>query len=96
MPATLFRKFTRYLDENEFIQVLIWEVDPAVLGSDHGYKYSMAYIVSGVCVMRYDNERGKGDHKHIGDQEINTSFASIDQLFADFLADVETIRNERG
>jgi len=96
MPSTLFKKFTRYLDENEFIQVLIWEVDPAVLGSSHGYKYSLAYIVSGVCVMRYDNERGKGDHKHVGDQEISTSFASIDQLFADFLADVETIRNERG
>lgn len=95
MPAILFKKFTRYLGENEFIQVLIWEVDPAVSGSKHGYKYSMAYIFSGVCVMRYDNERGKGDHKHIGVREIGTRFTSIDQLFADFLGDVETIRNER-
>lgn len=96
MSATIFKKFTRYLDENEFIQVLIWEVDPAVLGSDHSFKYSMAYIVSGICVMRYGNEHGKGDHKHIRDQEIGTNFAGIDQLFADFLADVETIRSERG
>lgn len=95
MTATLFKKFTRYLDENEFIQILIWEVEPNISGSAHHYKYSMAYIVSGICVMRYDNERGKGDHKHIGQQEISTHFKSIEQLFNDFLKDVEIIRNER-
>ncbi|MDO2777987.1 toxin-antitoxin system TumE family protein [Escherichia coli] len=42
--------------------------------------------------MRYDNERGKGDHKHIGSQEVSTSFVTIEQLLADFLADVESIR----
>lgn len=95
MSAKLYKKFTRYLDENAYIQVLIWEADPAILGSKHGFKYSMAYVVSGTCVMRYDNERGKGDHKHIGVHEFNTTFISIDGLFADFLSDVETIRKEK-
>lgn len=45
--------------------------------------------------MRYDNERGKGDHKHIGVHEFSTTFLSIDRLFADFLSDVETIRKEK-
>ncbi|EAA9302421.1 hypothetical protein FHE25_10700 [Salmonella enterica] len=92
MPATLYKKFERHLGEAEYFRVTIWEVDPSVLGSQHNFKYSMAYIVDGVCVMRYDNERGKGDHKHIGDQEIDTQFVSIEQLFMDFLADIETIR----
>lgn len=25
--------------------------------------------MDGNCVLRYDNEAGKGDHKHIGDDE---------------------------
>lgn len=92
MPSRLYKEFIRHLDESEYIQIRIWEVDPAVLGSQHNYKYSMAYIVDGVCVMRYDNERGKGDHKHIGSQETSTSFSTIEQLITDFLADVESIR----
>ncbi|EER5391526.1 hypothetical protein C3U77_001073 [Escherichia coli] len=92
MPSRLYKEFIRHLGESEYIRIKIWEVDPAVLGSHHNFKYSMAYVVDGVCVMRYDNERGKGDHKHIGHQEISTRFVSIEQLIADFLHDVETIR----
>lgn len=92
MPSRLYKEFIRHLGESEYIRIRIWEVDPAVLGSQHNYKYSMAYIVDGVCVMRYDNERGKGDHKHIGNQEISISFVTIEQLITEFLADVESIR----
>ncbi|MFZ4221546.1 toxin-antitoxin system TumE family protein, partial [Enterobacter ludwigii] len=42
--------------ENAFATIRILQVDPAILGSNHQYKYSLAYIVDGVCVMRYDNE----------------------------------------
>lgn len=52
----------------------------------------MAYVVDGVCVMRYDNERGKGDHKHIGETEIKTHFTTIDALVNAFFDDVETHR----
>ncbi|EFG9376767.1 hypothetical protein V5M60_005090 [Escherichia coli] len=92
MPSRLYKQFIRNLGESEYIRIRIWEVEPAVLGSQHNYKYSMAYVVDGMCVMRYDNERGKGDHKHIGSQEVSTSFVTIEQLLADFLADVESIR----
>lgn len=92
MPATLYKKRERHPGECEYFRVVIREVNPAVPGSQHNFKYSMAYIVDGVCVMRYDNERGKGDHKHIDDQEISTQFVNIEQLFMDFLADIETIR----
>ncbi len=92
MGATLFRRDKVKLHVNSFIEIVIWEVTPPVVGSLHGYKYSMAYVVDGVCVLRYDNERGKGDHKHIGATEIKTRFTTIDALVNAFFDDVETYR----
>jgi hypothetical protein len=34
-------------------------------------------VVDGVCVLRYDNEAGKGDHKHIGTVETAYVFESL-------------------
>jgi Family of unknown function (DUF6516) len=39
-------------------------------------------------VLRYDNEAGKGDHRHMGAKERPCVFVSVDQLVDDFLADV--------
>ncbi|UIA85624.1 DUF6516 family protein [Erwinia tracheiphila] len=63
-----------------------------MLGRTHQYKYSRAYIVDGVCVMRYDNERGKGDHKYIGEQEYPVIFTAIENLIASFQADINLLR----
>jgi sugar-specific transcriptional regulator TrmB len=43
----------------------------------------------------YDNERGKGDHRHIEGREMRYRFVSVEQLVADFLTDVERIRRLR-
>ena len=45
--------------------------------------------------MGYDNERGKGDHKHLGSNETRYRFVSVEKLVADFLADIERAKNER-
>ena len=50
---------------------------------------TVAYVVSGVCVLRYDNERGKGDHRHAGEVESPYLFSTPEQLFADFFGDIE-------
>ncbi|EAS1848579.1 hypothetical protein OGI38_004698 [Salmonella enterica] len=92
MSAILYRRDKVRLDACSFIEIVIWEVMPPVPGSLHGYKYSMAYVVDGVCVLRYDNERGKGDHKHIGATEIKTHFTTSDTLVDAFFDDVETHR----
>ena len=42
--------------------------------------------------MRYDNERGKGDHRHIGDREEHYVFTALEQLLEDFRRDVENWR----
>ena len=60
-------------------------------GAAHEYRYRLALVVDGKCVLRYDNEPGKGDHRHIGDAEERYRFKSAEQLLADFWADVEEV-----
>jgi hypothetical protein len=52
------------------------------------------FVVAGVCVLRYDNEAGKGDHKHVRGRELKYRFVSVDNLVADFFEDVKRWRNE--
>ncbi|AKW15014.1 DUF6516 family protein [Salmonella enterica] len=92
MPAVELMNRRIQIADNAFATIRILQVDPSILGSQHLYKYSLAYIVDGVCVMRYDNERGKGDHKHIGDCEFPVTFTSIQDLIASFQEDINHLR----
>lgn len=73
------------------VEIVIWQVPAPVPPSEHPYKYRLVYVVDGKRVVGYDNERGKGDHKHLGDAEFPYSFISPQQLMADFLADVKGV-----
>jgi len=42
-------------------------------------------------VLRYDNEAGKGDHRHAGKTERPYGFTTYDRLLADFWADVDRL-----
>ena len=68
---------------------MIWELDAPLEPCRHPYKYRLAYVVDGVCVVRYDNERGKGDHRHVGEREETYEFSTPRQLVADFMNDVK-------
>ena len=46
-------------------------------------------VIDAIFMVGYDNERGKGDHKHLGGVETRYCFVSVEKLVADFLADVE-------
>ena len=46
-------------------------------------------------LVGYDNERGKGDHRHVLGHQLAYQFTSPDKLIADFLADVEEARTKR-
>ena len=80
------------LREDAFVELRVWRVPAALRGSRHDYKYALAYVVAGTCVLRYDNEAGKGDHKHLGDVEMSYSFSTPARLLADFWADVDQWR----
>jgi hypothetical protein len=92
MPAVELMNTRIQIADNAFATIRILQVDPAIMGSSHFYKYSLAYVVDGVCVMRYDNERGKGDHKHIGERECAITFTTIENLIASFQADINQLR----
>ena len=76
------------LAADAFVEVVVWRVHEPVPPSSHAFKYRLAYVVGGECVLRYDNERGKGDHRHTGAGEEPYVFTTPDQLFSDFEADV--------
>ena len=47
----------------------IWKVPSPVQGSAHELKYRLFYGYPGRRLVCYDNERGKGDHRHIDGRE---------------------------
>lgn len=76
-------------DDGTAVHLVIWELDSPLPPCQHRYKYRLAYVVDGVCVVRYDNERGKGDHRHLAEREEAYAFSTPRRLIADFENDVK-------
>ncbi len=74
--------------ENAFAELVLWKGPKPIAGSTHAFKYRLAHVVNGVCVVRYDSEVGKGDHRHFGDKESDYSFTTPDALLAAFERDI--------
>jgi|SRR5664280_263965 len=89
MKAELLIKERLSQTENSFVELILWRLPVSVTSSDHVFKYRLAFVVDGVCVLRYDNEAGKGDHKHIGEVETTYVFESPRRLLDDFWHDVD-------
>lgn len=88
MKATLVARTRVVFAENAFAELVLWKVPAPVAGSAHDFKYRLAYVVEGVCVVRYDNELGKGDHRHFGEVESKYSFSTPEALLAAFERDI--------
>ncbi len=84
------------LAPDAFVEVVIWIVPKPVAPSAHAYKYRLAYVVAGECVLRYDNERGKGDHRHAGPESEPYVFSTPERLISDFEADLARWNHEHG
>jgi hypothetical protein len=84
------------LSADAFAEVAIWRVPQPVPPSAHAFKYRLAYVIGGECVVRYDNERGKADHRHVGSVTTPYVFSTPDQLMADFDADMRRWNDEHG
>ena len=74
-------------------EMTLWKLPKAVEERPHGLKYSLFYGRDGLCIVRYDNERGKGDHRHYGEREEPYKFESVEKLIHDFDVDIQ---EERG
>ena len=55
----------------------------------------MVYIVDGKRIVGVDNERGKGDHKHIRGRESAYAFSTVETMIEDFIAEVDAIRRRK-
>lgn len=80
--------------EKAFAEMVLWQLPKPIAGGTHAYKYRLAYVVSGKCVLRYDNEVGKGDHRHVGEKQSPYMFSTPEQLIADFQRDIARWNHE--
>lgn len=76
-------------DDGSILEMVVWQLAHAVPGSAHGFKYRLYFGRNGQTLVRYDNERGKGDHRHAGGRELLYQFKTLETLIEDFFADVE-------
>ncbi len=89
MPAATLIFRTRDAYAGGIIEIVIWSVPRPVPSSEHGFKYRLVFVRDGQRVVGYDNERGKGDHRHLGDAEKPYRFKGVPKLLEDFMRDVE-------
>jgi hypothetical protein len=81
------------LPDGSIVEMVIWQLPAPTDDRPHGLKYRLFYGRDGKRIVGYDNERGKGDHKHLLDVEKRYKFTSVEKLVTDFLADIERIKN---
>ncbi len=97
MPDAILIEDRRFLlDSGAIVQIKIWQLPEATKERPHGLKYSLFYGRPGERVVGYDNEAGKGDHRHYREREEPYRFTTYQNLLADFWRDVrKEIERER-
>jgi hypothetical protein len=92
MPAALVTDFKNVADDGSIIPMTVWRVPEPVAPATHHLKYRRVYVVDGVRVVGFDNERGEGDHCHLDGRERPYRFRSLEQLISDFIVEVDKRR----
>jgi hypothetical protein len=92
MKADLLLRQRIVYSEESFAEILLWRLPGPLAGSSHAFKYRLAFVVRNECVIRLDNEAGKGDHLHVGAKETRYTFVSPEKLVADFEHQIERWR----
>ena len=96
MKATRIFYDKAVLPDGFIVEMVIWQLPTSSAERPHGLKYRLYFGRNGQRMVGYDNERGKGDHKHILDVEKSYKFTTAEKLVADFLYDIERFQNEQG
>jgi hypothetical protein len=74
-------------------EMILWKLPGRSTAYPQGFKHRLHYgYPDGRTMVRYDNEKSKGDHRHIKTREKPYVFTSVEALVADFLSDIEKIR----
>lgn len=89
MKAKLIYREKFIYEDGAIREMVLWQLPD-------GLKYRLYYgRPDGRCIIRYDNETGKGDHRHFGGREEAYSFKGVEILVADFLKDIDRVRKGR-
>jgi hypothetical protein len=74
-------------------EMVLWQLPGKPSEKPRALKYRLYYgLADGTLIVRYDNETGKGDHRHRGGLEEPYVFTDVETLVADFLEDIEKAR----
>lgn len=88
MKAALLLRRRIVYSETTFAELVLWQLPKPLERSSHPFKHRLAYVVREDCVVLYDNESMKGDHRHFGSKEGAYVFTTPEQLVADFQKDI--------
>jgi Family of unknown function (DUF6516) len=88
MKARLLAKAKEVRDDGSIVELVIWQLNEPLPPCTHLYKYRLFFGTVGETRVRYDNERGKGDHRHRAGNEEPYAFMSVDRLLDDFESEV--------
>ena len=89
MKATPLARAKEVRDDGSIVEVVIWELPEPVPPCLHKFKYRLFFGTTEQARVRYDNERGKGDHRHVAGREEPYAFLSIDELLDNFERDIQ-------
>ena len=93
--ATLHHRSKLTYPDGAVREMILWQLPTMTRDRPHGLKYRLYYgLADGTCLVLYDNESGKGDHRHYRGREHQYRFSSVEGLVQDFLADVAKLRKE--
>jgi uncharacterized protein YwbE len=94
--ATLILDTKMVLSDGRIVQRTIWQLPAANPERPHGLKYRLYCGKNGQTIVRYDNETGKGDHRHVGprEDELPYAFTTLARLLEEFASDIERLSGE--
>jgi len=96
VKATLLYRIKKIYPDSAIKEMVIWQLPGRNDERPHELKYRLYYgMPDGTCMIRYDNETGKGDHRHFFGQEKVYHFKDVESLVADFQRDIDLIRRKK-
>jgi len=81
-------------DDGAIVELVVWQLPLATSDRPHALKYRLYFGRGGKCLVRYDNEKGKGDHRHIRGKQTPYRFVSLAKLRRDFESDMRKYGGE--
>lgn len=96
MRARLILDTKTVLADGRIVQRRVWQLPIPTPERPHAFKYSLYCGKGGKTIVRYDNEAGRGDHRHVGPMEIVDpyKFTTLRVLLMDFAQDIEALSGE--